>query len=84
MSSLTDATDRALRLTNARLVLRQPGVARQLRHAAGLTLEDVAAALGKSVSTVSLWERGLRRPGGDDALRLVEFLAQILEVVDPA
>ena len=35
---------------------------KELRQRAGLTQQEVAVALGKAVSTISQWERGLKPP----------------------
>ena len=43
-------------------LLPSPQTRRSLRAAAELTLTDMAEILGVSKSSVSRWERGLRRP----------------------
>jgi len=47
-----------------------PKKARKMREAAGLTQTAVAAALGKSVSTISNWESGTSEPDVTDYYRL--------------
>lgn len=54
---------------------------KQLRQRAGLTQQEVAVALGKSVSTVSQWERGLKPPTLtlSETLRLLRLYQCTLE-----
>jgi DNA-binding transcriptional regulator YiaG len=44
--------------------LPDPAVCRMLRRRAGLTLVEMAAALGINHGTLSRWETGLRHPHG--------------------
>lgn len=46
---------------------------RQLRKSKGATIKDVADAVGVSVATVSLYERGLRSPSYEILLKLGEY-----------
>lgn len=48
-------------------------ILRDLRKCKGVTMKDVAAAVGVSVGTVSLYERGLRSPSYEVLLRLGEY-----------
>jgi len=56
------------------------GTARRAREDAGLSLRDVAPAAGITLSTLSRWERGLRRPRAAECLRAAPVLAELLEV----
>jgi transcriptional regulator with XRE-family HTH domain len=68
----TDSLAVALELARARRRLPAPAARRHLREAAGLTQQDVAAALGVTREAVALWEAGRRRPR---ASRAVDYLA---------
>lgn len=46
---------------------------RQLRKSKGVTMKDVAAVIGVSEATVSLYERGLRSPSYEVLLKLGEY-----------
>ncbi len=46
---------------------------RQLRKSKGVTMKDVATAIGVSEATVSLYERGLRSPSYEILLKLGEY-----------
>lgn len=50
-----------------------PGL-RARRKAAGMTLQDVAEAMGCSINAVALWERGGSLPTVDRLPRLAEVL----------
>jgi transcriptional regulator with XRE-family HTH domain len=49
--------------------LSQSGRARELRQRAGLSLYEMAAAVGVAAATIHRWEHGQRRPHGEAALR---------------
>ncbi len=53
------------------------GAARATRLAAGLSLAEVASALGVSHVTVYRWEVGQRTPTGDRALAYKQLLDQL-------
>ena len=53
------------------------GVARAARLAAGLSLGEVASAVGVTASTVMRWERGERAPQGAPALAYAEVLRKL-------
>lgn len=50
-----------------------PGL-RPRRKAAGMTLQDVAAAMGCSINAVALWERGGSLPTVDKLPQLARLL----------
>lgn len=60
--------------------LASSGTARALRLNAGLSLREVADALGTSHGTVWLWERGQRVPRGAAALAWAALLADLAAV----
>ena len=53
------------------------GSAKAIRIAAGLTIAEVAAAVGVGESTVSRWEGGSRQPRGEAALRWAALLTEL-------
>ena len=55
----------------------QDGSARRIRQQAGLTLAEVAKALGVDESSVSRWEGGSRQPRADVAVRWAQLLAEL-------
>jgi DNA-binding transcriptional regulator YiaG len=69
----TDLSD----LARIRTLVRV-GVARDVRIRAGLSLPEVADAVGVSPSTVWRWEHGQRVPRGDAALRYGELMTRLL------
>ena len=50
---------------------------RAARIAAGLTMQDVAEALGVHVTSVLRWERGKRKPRGANAERYAVLLQDL-------
>jgi transcriptional regulator with XRE-family HTH domain len=54
---------------------------RDLRHRAGRTQADVAAAVGIPVTVLSAYERGRRQPGVEIATRIVDALGFHLRFV---
>lgn len=68
-----------LKLARVRRLARE-GIARRVRLDAGLSLADVAEAVGVAVATLSRWEHGVRRPTGEPALRYADLLAQLERV----
>jgi transcriptional regulator with XRE-family HTH domain len=54
--------------------LAASGRARAIRLAAGLSLYDIAGAIGSTASSVQRWESGNRRPYGEPALRWCRLL----------
>jgi transcriptional regulator with XRE-family HTH domain len=65
-----------LDLAQVRLLARS-GQARELRVDNELSLADVASAVGSTRATISRWERGLRRPRGEVALRYGALLVAL-------
>ncbi len=62
--------------------LAQSGRAREIRLQHGLSLAEIAGAIGTTASTIQRWENGLRKPYGEIALRygsLLDALARRLE-----
>lgn len=57
--------------------LAASGAARGIRQAACLSLTDVARAVGVTPSAISRWERGVRAPHGEAALRYAELLRKL-------
>jgi transcriptional regulator with XRE-family HTH domain len=57
--------------------LPTPSKARAIRQAAGISQARLAEHLGVDRVTVTRWERGLRRPRGDLALKYGDFLAAL-------
>lgn len=54
------------------------GYARTVRLHAGLSLREVADAIGVDPSTVHRWEHGDRRPRGAPALRYGELIDRLV------
>jgi transcriptional regulator with XRE-family HTH domain len=65
-------TTALLRLTSARRLART-GRGRELRLGAGLSLGEVAGAVGVGESTVYRWERAERMPRGEPAIAWAEL-----------
>ena len=57
--------------------LARSGEALRLRTAAGLSLQDMAQAVGCAPSTLWRWEKGLRMPRRDAAVCWAELLNEI-------
>jgi DNA-binding XRE family transcriptional regulator len=55
------------------------GVARQLRQEAGLSLAEMAQAVGASRSALHFWETGQRVPRPDNAARWAEVLEGLFQ-----
>ncbi|CAN5514747.1 hypothetical protein BH20ACT21_BH20ACT21_25280 [soil metagenome] len=55
------------------------GVAREVRQEAGLSLAEMANAVGVHRMTVHKWERGRHRPKGDAALRYAHVLDELMQ-----
>lgn len=57
------------------------GLVRDLRVDAGLTLSEVARAVGVTPAAVHLWERGARIPRGKPAVRYARLLLDLESVM---
>ena len=57
--------------------LPSPRARRRVRERAGLTQQDIAAALGVTRTAVSLWEAGDREPRPMHRARYLELLDRI-------
>jgi transcriptional regulator with XRE-family HTH domain len=64
--------------------LAKLGTARSIRVAAGLTLGEVAGAVGVSEAAISRWESGERKPRGAAALKYAEVLQSLLGDARPS
>lgn len=71
-----------LRLLVRARQLGATGEGRRLRERAGLSLQDVAEAVGVDAGTVSRWERGQGRPNRRGAVRWAEALATAVAALD--
>lgn len=72
-------TDHAAALARGRQ-LAASGVGRMIREAAGLTLAEVAAAVGDvDPSAVYRWEVGQRRPSGERATAYADLLDRLTQ-----
>jgi DNA-binding transcriptional regulator YiaG len=74
--SQTKAVEKALRTVEARQ-LAASGAGRMIREAAGLSLAEVGRAIGVDRTAVFYWETGAKRPGGDNAVRYLDFMTQV-------
>ncbi len=57
------------------------GAGREIREEAGLSLAEVAHAVGVDKGTLSRWERGLARPRRSQALRYEEVLREVVKAM---
>ena len=55
------------------------GAGRAIREATGLSLHELADAIGVSASTLLRWERGEHRPRGASAIRYADVLHRLTE-----
>jgi transcriptional regulator with XRE-family HTH domain len=72
-----DAFEAALARGRARRRLPGPAARRQLRERAGLSQQDVAAALGVTREAVAQWESGRRSPRPTTAVEYVTLLDRL-------
>jgi DNA-binding transcriptional regulator YiaG len=74
----TMATKEALLLSRVR-ALAASGEAREIRRRAKLTQAEVGDACRVADATISRWEKGLRAPRGQAALRYARLLVELRE-----
>jgi transcriptional regulator with XRE-family HTH domain len=79
----TTTSEQVLDLARVRR-LASSGEARRVRLAAGLSLYDLAGAVGVAAATVHRWERGESRPSGEAALRYGALLGAVARQVREA
>jgi predicted transcriptional regulator len=68
-----------VRITSLYGLLPTPDTRRRLREAAGLTLTEIAAAVGVDNSTISRYETGTRNVGKRHVEAYVEVLMRLAE-----
>jgi DNA-binding transcriptional regulator YiaG len=64
------------------LRLPPPGLAREIRRAAGVSRQRLADELGVHVITVARWERGTRTPRGRLRVAYSRVLAELAQLRD--
>ena len=74
-----DSLDAAIARGRARRRLPSPEARRVLRERAGVTQQDVAAAVGVTREAVSQWEAGRRDPRPPRLARYLEVLDRLAE-----
>jgi transcriptional regulator with XRE-family HTH domain len=82
MTDSDRVADEIKRLMREKNALPPPAERRALRERAGLSLRDVASAMGVTGPAVIRWESGQRMPRGrnlPDYLRVLDTLRQHLE-----
>ncbi len=65
-----------VRLVAARTYAAE-GTGRSIRRASGLTMSEVATAVGVSEPTICRWEQGQSRPRGIPAVRWADLLTEL-------
>jgi transcriptional regulator with XRE-family HTH domain len=70
--------DQTLALVKVRRLVTS-GAAKSVRKAAGLSLPEVAEAVGSNPSTIHRWENNERSPHGEPAIRYGEFMQRLIE-----
>jgi DNA-binding transcriptional regulator YiaG len=74
-TQVQDTFSRPAAISEARRVA--PFLGEALRKRADLSRDEVARQLNVSAQTVSNWEQGKRRPGGDRAVAYLELLREL-------
>lgn len=86
--ALDEALRTAVELAAMRRQLPPPADCVAIRVEAGLTREQLAAAIGVTDSALALWEKGARRPSHQHAVRYLTVLREIARAsgmnVDPS
>ncbi len=59
--------------------LARSGTARAIRTSAGLSLREIAEAVGISTPTAYRWETGQRMPQGEPGIAWAQLMKQILQ-----
>lgn len=59
---MEETRERILERIRMRRTLPSPEKRREIREAAGLTLQDLADAIGVTPATIHYWEQGTRNP----------------------
>jgi len=70
-------TDEVIDLAKVRSLTRS-GIARSIRLAAGLSLSEMAGAVGASISAVHRWETGSCAPRGAVGVRYGRLLEELI------
>jgi len=60
----------------------RPAEARRRREAAGITIEQFAAKVGVTASTISRWERSVSRPRGLQRRAYLRAIGRLSDVDD--
>ena len=79
MPATLDFTELARVRVRSRRELPSPTDRRAIRKAAGLTLQEVGAAVGVSGQAIGMWEAGSRTPRGPHLERYVDVLRILRE-----
>ncbi len=79
MHSITDLAS-LIKETRALRQLPSPEERRNIRLEAGISQQELAAALGASRVTLSRWETGTRRPRGEMAIRYARALERLIKL----
>lgn len=79
MHSVTDLAS-LIKVTRALRQLPSPEERRNIRLEAGISQQELAAALGASRVTLSRWESGTRRPRGEMAIRYARALERLIKL----
>lgn len=66
-----------IHLLNAARTYAATGTGRAIRQAAGLSMSEVAEALGVTESTIWRWEQGKHRPRGEPAREWARLLNRL-------